>query len=264
MAAIPRILIVEDDEIIRSLIVTMLERKGYTVVGQFDSGEESVIRSAELEPDLVLMDISLKGKMDGVTAARFIFQLFHFPIVFLTAHCDDTLLERAKSAQPLGYILKPFTDKDLSSNVSLALYNHQLRKKFFDAYPIGDPKKLLTVLEMAFVLDTRGTIVFFNPYAARILELPEDEILNRHWREVMMLINEQTGEELPDPVPEVVRQKLVVSHEFNTAMVTKSSKGRKVSVTVRPVKDEADELIGVFLHIKEKTLNQIKMESTRK
>lgn len=264
MAAIPRILIVEDDEIIRSLIVTMLERKGYTVVGQFDSGEEAVVRSAELEPDLVLMDITLKGKMDGVTAARFIFHLFHLPIVFLTAHCDDTLLERAKGAQPLGYILKPFTDKDLSSNVSLALYNHGLRKKFFDAYPIGDPKKLLTVLELAFVLDTRGTIVFFNPYAARILELPDDEILMHHWREVMMLITEQTSEQIPDPVPEVVRQKLVVSHEFNTAMVTKNGKTRKVSLTVRPIKDETNDLLGVFMHIKEKTLNQIKMEAVNR
>ena len=264
MAAIPRILIVEDDEIIRSLITTMLERRGYGVVGQLDSGEESIVKSAELEPDLVLMDINLKGKMDGVAAAGYIFQLFHLPIVFLTAHCDDTLLERAKNSQPLGYILKPFTDKDLSSNVSLALYNHGMRKKYFDVYPIGDPKKLMTSMDLVFFLDTRGTIVFYNPYAARILELPEDEILMHHWRDVMMLITEQSGEPIPDPVPEVVRQKLVVSHEFNTALVTRNGKTRKVSVTVRPVKDDSNELFGVFLHIREKTLAQIKMEAVKK
>ncbi|MFA6332054.1 MAG: response regulator [Methanoregula sp.] len=264
MVSVPRILIVEDDEIISNLITTMLERRGYSVVGRTDSGEKAILRAAELEPDLVLMDISLSGQMDGVAAAGYIFQLFHIPIVFLTAHCDDTLLDRAKNAQPLGYILKPFTDKDLSSNVELALFNHTIRKKYFDVPPIGEPKKLIMIMDMIFVLDTRGRIVFFNPYAARLLELTENEILMNHWRKVMMIINDLSGEELPDPVPEVVRQQLVVTYEFNTAIVTKASKSRKVSVTVRPIKDDNHELVGVLMHIREKTLNQIRMAAIHK
>lgn len=263
MVSIPRILIVEDDEIISNLITTMLERKGYCVVGKIASGEEAIIKAAELEPDLVMMDITLSGQMDGITSARYIFQLFHIPIVFLTAHCDDTLLERAKNAQPLGYILKPFTDKELTSNVELALYNHAIRKKFFDAFPIGEPKKIMAILDLIFVMDTRGRIVFFNPYAVRLLDLPENQILMHHWREVMMLINDSTGEEIPDPVPEVVKQMLVVTHEFNTAIVTKTSKSRKVGVIIRPVKDDQHELFGIFMHVKEKTLDQIKMAARK-
>jgi two-component system, response regulator PdtaR len=263
MASIPRILIVEDDEIICNLITTMLERKGYSVVGKISSGEEAIIKAAELEPDLVMMDISLSGQMDGIAAARYIFQLFHIPIVFLTAHCDDNLLERAKSAQPLGYILKPFTDKELTSNVELALYNHTIRKKFLDAYPIGEPKKIMAIMDLIFVMDTRGRIVFFNPYAVRLLDLPENEILMHHWRETMMLINDTSGEEIADPVPEVVKQMLVVTHEFNTAIVTKTNKSRKVGVVIRPVKDDKHELIGVFMHVKEKTLDQIKMAAKK-
>jgi PAS domain S-box-containing protein len=259
MASIPRILIVEDDEIISNLITTMLERKGYCVVGKVCSGEEAIVKAAELEPDLVIMDINLSGQMDGISAARFIFQLFHLPIVFLTAHCDDTLLERAKSAQPLGYILKPFTDKELTTNVELALYNHEIRKKFLDAFPIGKPKKLMAALDLIFVMDTRGRIVFFNPYAQRLLGLPENEILMHHWRELMMLIQESTGDEIADPVPQVVKQMLVSTHEYNTALVTRTNKTRKVSAIFRPIKDDKLELIGVFLHIREKTLDQIKM-----
>ena len=264
MASIPRILVVEDDEIICNLITTMLERKGYSVVGNISSGEESILKAAELEPDLVMMDINLIGVMDGITAARFIFQLFHIPIIFLTALCDDTLLDRAKSAQPLGYILKPFTDKELTSNVGLALYNHGIRKRFLDVCPVGDPKKLIAILDLVFVMDTSGRIVFYNPYAVRLLDLPESEILMHHWREVMMLVNEQTGEEITDPVPEVVKQMLVVTYEFNTAMVTRSSRSRKVGVTVRPIKDDTQELLGVFMHVKEKTLDQIKMAAVKK
>jgi CheY-like chemotaxis protein len=259
MASIPRILLVEDDEIIRNLITTMLERHGYSIVGQTASGEEGIVKAAELEPDLVLMDISLSGKLDGVAAARFIFQLFHIPIVFLTAHCDDSLIERAKNAQPLGYILKPFSDKDLTSNVGLALYNHGVRKKFLDICPIGEPKKLMTILNMVLTLDIRGNIVYYNPYSTKMLELEGNEILMHHWRDVMRIVNTQTGQEIKDPVPEVVRQMLVINYEFNTALVTKSGKAKNVSVTVRPIKDDKHDLVGIFMFAKEKTYGQIKM-----
>jgi two-component system, response regulator PdtaR len=259
MVSIPRILIVEDDEIIANLISVMLEKKGYSIVGKIASGEESVLKAAELEPDLILMDISLAGIMDGVTAAGFIFQLFQLPIVFLTALCDDQLLDRAKNAQPLGYILKPFTDRDLSSNVELALYNHSMRKKYLEMYPAGEPKKIMAALDVILITDTKGKIVFYNPYALRFLDLSGEQVLMHHWREVMMIINDQTQEEVEDPVPEVVKQMLVVSHEFHTAVVTKSGKGRKAGVTIRPVKDDQHNLIGIFIHVREKTLDQIKM-----
>jgi two-component system, response regulator PdtaR len=201
--------------------------------------------------------------MDGVAAARYIFQLFHYPIVFLTAHSDEGLLERAKHSQPLGYILKPFTDKELTSNVEMALYNHNIRKKYLDMFPVGEPKKLMASLDIILIMDTKGRIIFFNPYTPRFLDLPETEILMHYWRDTLMLINDLTGEQLPDPVPEVIKQMLVVTHDFNTAIVTKTNKSRKVGVTIRPVKDDQHELIGVFMHIREKTLDQIKMAAKK-
>jgi len=263
MASVSRILIVEDDEIIRNLISTMLERHGYSIIGQVSSGEEAIVMAAEWEPDLVLMDIGLSGKMDGVAAARFIYQLFHIPIVFLTAHCDDSLIERAKNAQPLGYILKPFTDKDLSSNVGLALYNHSVRKKFLDICPIGEPRKLMIIRDLVLALDFDGTIVFYNPYAIEILELPAGEILKHHWRDVMKLTNDQTGQEIADPVPEIVRHMLVINHDFNTSLVTRTGKIKSVGVTVRPIKDDKHELVGVFLYAREKTPGHIRMASRK-
>jgi CheY-like chemotaxis protein len=259
MAKIPRILIVEDDEIIANLITLMLERKGYSIVGTCASGEESIRKSAELEPDLIFMDINLSGIMDGVTAAQYIFQLFHFPIIFLTAMCDDSLLDRAKHAQPYGYLLKPFTDRELTSNVELALYNHGIKQKYLETYPIGPPQKIMEILEVIIITDPKGRIIFFNPYAGRFLDLPDKQILMAHWRDVMMFINDQTDEQLEDPIPEVVKQMLVVMHDFNTAVVTRSGKRRKSGILARPVKDDDNNLLGVLLHIKEKTLDQIKM-----
>lgn len=263
MAKIPRILIVEDDEIIANLIGLMLEKKGYTVAGKTGSGEESIKLAAELDPDLILMDINLSGHMDGITAARYIFHLFHYPILFLTALCDDDLLERAKNAQPYGYLIKPFTDRELTSNVELALFNHNIKRKYLDNYPIGPPTKIIDLLDIIIMTDVKGRIIFFNPYAGRFLEMPDKKILMTHWRDVMMFINDQTDEQLEDPIPEVVRQQLVVLHDFNAAVVTRSGKRRKASIVARPVKDDNNDMLGVFLHIREKTLDQIKMAAKK-
>jgi len=254
-----RILIVEDDDIIAGIISQMLERKGYTIIGRTASGEDAIMKSAALEPDLVLMDINLSGLLDGVTAARFIFQLFFCPIVFLTAMFDETLLEQAKSSQPLGFIIKPFTDRDLHSNVELALHNSAIRRKNLGNYPTGDPKKILNAMDAILILDTKGRIVFFNPYVAWFVDLDGDQILMKYWRDIMMLINDQTGEQILDPVPEVVRQKLATTYEFNTAIVTKTGKQRKVSIIVQPLIEANSSLFGVLMHIREKTISQIKM-----
>jgi PAS domain-containing protein len=130
-------------------------------------------------------------------------------------------------------------------------------------YPVGEPKKLMASLDVILIMDNKGKIIFFNPYAPRFLDLPAKEILMHYWRETMMLINDSTGEELQDPLPEVLKQMLVVTHDFNTAVVTKSNKSRKVSVTIRPIKDDKHELIGVFMHVREKTLDQIRMAAKK-
>jgi two-component system, response regulator PdtaR len=252
MPPAPRILIVDDDSIITHLISTMLQKKGYNIVGIVTSGEEAIIRSAELNPDLVIMDIRLSGKLDGMDAANYIFQFFHYPIIFITGISDEEMLERAKYSQPYGIVFKPFTQVEISTNVELALYNHSNRGKQRDTYPAGDPKKTMDALEAIIVTDTRGRVIFFNTYAAWFVDIPKEQFLMRHWRDVLMIINDQTGEELKDPVAESARQQAGVIYDANTAMVTTTSKRRKVSVSVRPVKDDHDRLLAVMMSIKEK------------
>ncbi len=120
-----RILVVEDEGIVALDIEEGLRTLGYEVVGIVDSGEEAV-RSAERErPDLVLMDVSLKGSMDGVEAAARIRDNFGIPVVYLTAHADESTLHRARVTTPYGFILKPFAPDDLRPAIELALYRYQ-------------------------------------------------------------------------------------------------------------------------------------------
>ena len=116
-----QILVVEDERIVAEGIKMSLQELGYTVSGVVSSGEEAIIKVEENNVDLVLMDITLYGEMNGIEAAAIIRSRFNIPFVYLTAHSDDETLERAKITGPFGYILKPFEDRDIHSTIEMAL-----------------------------------------------------------------------------------------------------------------------------------------------
>ena len=120
------IMVVEDEVIIAKEIKIKLENVGYSVTSIVNSGERAIESSDQDRPDLILMDINLKGKMDGIEAAEIIHSRFGIPIIFLTAYADEDKLERAKITMPFGYILKPFTDSDLKVNIEMARYVAQI------------------------------------------------------------------------------------------------------------------------------------------
>ncbi len=124
-----KIMVVEDDIIIRMDLVNRLQELGYTVASMASSGEEATEKARDTRPNLVLMDIKLKGKMDGVEAAEQIRTHFDIPVIYLTAYADDKTLQRAKITEPFGYIIKPFQGDELRSAIEMALYKHQIESK---------------------------------------------------------------------------------------------------------------------------------------
>jgi PAS domain S-box-containing protein len=124
-----RILVVEDEAIVAMDIESRLAGMGYSLAGRAVSGEQALALAETERPDLVLMDIRLQGEMDGIEAAREIHQRFRIPVIFLTAYSEETTLERAKLAEPFGYILKPFDDRELKSAIEIALYKHRTEEE---------------------------------------------------------------------------------------------------------------------------------------
>jgi len=124
-----RILIVEDEVIVSKEIFQRLQAMGYEPVGRAVSGEQALRLTNERHPDLVLMDIRLKGPMDGIMAAEDIRHKFQTPVVFLTAYSEDDTLDRAKLAEPYGYLIKPFDDRALKSAIEIALYKHKTEEE---------------------------------------------------------------------------------------------------------------------------------------
>jgi PAS domain S-box-containing protein len=121
-----RILIVEDEGVVALEIQDRLDSLGYGVIGVAASGERAIQLAAQHRPDLVLMDIILRGDMDGIEAAHQIQQKSNIPVVYLTAHSDEATLQRAKVTTPFGYVIKPFEERDLHVAIEMALYKHQI------------------------------------------------------------------------------------------------------------------------------------------
>ncbi len=128
-----RILIVEDEAIVARDIRNQLLELGYEPVGHATRGEEAIRMAGELSPDLVLMDIQLASVMDGIAAAQAIRSQFALPVVFLTAFDADQILERAKLTEPFGYLLKPFSTRELRTVLMMALYKHQAEAKLISS-----------------------------------------------------------------------------------------------------------------------------------
>ena len=119
------ILVVEDERIIACDIKDCLERFGYNVPAMTAYGEKAIETAEQLNPDLILMDIMLRGDKNGIEAAEEIFMRFNIPIIFLTAYSDDNTLGKAKTTQPFGYVLKPFEEKQLITTIEIALNKHR-------------------------------------------------------------------------------------------------------------------------------------------
>jgi DNA-binding NtrC family response regulator len=126
------ILIVEDEGLVARDVQNRLIAQGYSVAGWVISGEEALAEVEASSPDLVLMDIHLKGSVDGIEAAEQIREKYDVPVVFVTALADDDTLNRAKIADPFGFILKPFSERDLHSTIEIALYKHELDRSLRD------------------------------------------------------------------------------------------------------------------------------------
>jgi len=118
---VEKILVVEDDSIIALTIQGRLKQFGYEVVGRASTGEDALKKVKDLQPDLVLMDIHIKGPMDGIQTAERVYGFYNIPVVYLTAYSDEKTLERAQKTSPFGYVVKPFNDETLRTTIKMAL-----------------------------------------------------------------------------------------------------------------------------------------------
>ena len=174
-----QILIVEDERIVADDIKMSLEKLGYAVPAVVCSGEEAVKKAEELRPDLVLMDIVLEKKMNGIDAASIIRSRLDIPIVYLTAYSDKKTIEKAKESEPFGYILKPFDDRELHSSIEIALYRHKTENMLKES-----EEKYRILAENAYdaiYMSTPSGIQYGNPAFEKLTGWKEKELCSKEF-----------------------------------------------------------------------------------
>jgi len=172
-----KILVVEDEAITAMDIQNRLNKLGYNVLGPSDSGEKAIEITQKMHPNVVLMDIVLKGNISGIEAAQEIASKYNTPIIFLTAYKDEETFKRAKSSAPYGYITKPFEMRDLSNAIELALFKHTADEKISAA-----EQRYRSVMENAscgiFIIDQNGIISDLNKQAECIFGKKRAKLIN--------------------------------------------------------------------------------------
>ncbi|NLV28157.1 MAG: response regulator [Methanomicrobiales archaeon] len=178
-----KILIVEDEMIISMEIKQKLKEMGYDVVAQAITGESAIQKAGEKKPDLVLMDIRLKGEMDGITAAKRIIELYNIPIIFLTAHSDKATLERAIAVSPSGYLLKPFKERELMTNIEMSLHKHRIKQRVHEEkHPEAQSdlsKKVITIPLPVVIFSNEMNILEMNQPAVEMIGFSKNEIIGK-------------------------------------------------------------------------------------
>lgn len=175
-----KILIVDDENIVALNYKQFLKSFGYDVVGVANTGEAALLKVAELKPDLVLMDIILKGDMDGIEAATKINTKFDIPVVYITAHSGDSILARAKLSSPYGYILKPVNKLELKNTLELALHKHEYESKLKDSEKRY--RKLIEAVPAAvFTINIQKRVTYVSNHTIKLLGYNKpDELIGKN------------------------------------------------------------------------------------
>jgi PAS domain S-box-containing protein len=235
-----KILIVEDENIVAKDIQNTLKSLGYAVAGIVATGEEALQKADETRPDLVLMDIMLKGYQDGVEAAQKILALYNIPVIYLTAYTDEKTLQRAKIAEPYGYILKPFEERELHIAIEMALYKHRMAKKLQEREQ-WLAKILKTINDAVIVLDHKGDVSFMNLMAETLTGWTQKEAMGKPVAEVF---------KIAQPGARSSRYGLVVQEgdfEPHSRLLAKDGRALPIEDSAVSLRDEAGNVTGAIL-----------------
>jgi len=238
-----KILIVEDERITAEDIHDTLVQLGYEVVGMASSSAEAIRQAEQFSPDLALMDIRIKGDTDGIETAKILRQRFDIPVVYLTAHADIETLQRAKDAEPLGYIVKPFQEPELRASIEVALH-----KQLMDRQSREKSRWFLATLqaigEGVITVDVEGRVLLMNPAAEAWTGWKQPDALGKPIEQVFHLKPEASES---NPAKRSIEAAELAELESPSVLIAKNGISRQVGGTASPMRDHRGRITGAVL-----------------
>jgi hypothetical protein len=226
-----KILIVEDGALVADDLKRRLERSGYTIAGIAATGIDAINMTREHRPDLVLMDIRLRGAMDGIEAAEAIHQHFDVPVVYLTAHTDRETIARAKATCPYGYIVKPFGTTDVRTHIEMAHARYLMERELSESRAWLDAT-LRSVADAVIAVDTGGRIALLNPAAEELTGWPAAEAHGRELLDVFRIVDEQTSQPAANPVLPFLHQSPAPVERRNYRLIARNGAAAVVEASI--------------------------------
>ncbi|MBN2417373.1 PAS domain S-box protein [bacterium] len=240
------ILIVEDEPVVAADIKSSLQSAGYKIVGVVSTGEDAVLLAKQKRPDLILMDIQLKGQLSGIDTVRRINTVLDVPVIYLTAHTDGHTITEAKTTTPFGFIVKPFQEIELQTSIEMALHKFSIDKQVRESEHFLS-STFRSLGDGVIVADRGLKVTYINPYAVMMTGWTDSEAVGNDLDTVFLVKDESTDK----PISHVARTVLKKEQpaEFVNRMVLVSREGGNLPVdtSIAPVKGDTGETTGIVL-----------------
>jgi len=244
-----RVLVVEDEFILAINLKESLESLGYTVLDTADSGAAAIEKATALRPNLVLMDIRLRGEMDGIQAAEYIWNDLQIPIIYITGHSDKSTVERATLTSPFGYILKPIKEQELYVAIQTALNRYE-REQFLSTV-------LREMGDGVIVVDPQLNIKYVNQVAEALTGWRLDEAKGQMLSEVVKLFDERTQQPAENPIVSALRQETTIYLDNSILLVTRDGGIIPIADSATPLRDNSGVITGSVMVFRDDTQRRL-------
>jgi AmiR/NasT family two-component response regulator len=243
-------MLVEDETVVAADIQECVKGLGYEVVGAAATGAEALRLAVDTMPDLVLMDIKLKGFLDGIEVAGALYDQLKIPVVYLTAHADAEILERAKLTAPSGYVLKPFDDRTLHTAIEMAFDRYRRDRQLIE----GEQRlaaAIDSIDEAVIVTQENGRVALMNRVAEALTGWKQADALGKPVDEVFIILNMRTGAPQPIPAGRVIREGAAICLDDalgeHVLLLSRQGAREPIQGSATPVRDGGAQAVGVCL-----------------
>lgn len=245
-----KVLIVEDEGVVALSLQIMLKKIGYEVVGVAVTGEDAVNMATHLQPDVILMDIHLKGDMDGIQATKKINMVTDVPVIYLTAYADDDTVKRALKTESCSYLVKPFNPREVYSNIEFAIHRHRM-SRCSGSHRNNLEVHLTQCPSAGIIIDLKGRVVFTNSETEVLTGWKREELIGRNIFDTLSINPGNQGEETGETIGQIHLLGAIHYLPPRATIQTKNGKVRAVRLWSGLVKEEEGNLKNIVLVMEE-------------